>query len=83
MTDELLQSACTAREQAHAPYSEFKVGAAVRGESGRIFGGCNIDWFGHVENVLCPALALLSNLEEAVRDAGIRVATEFDNRTCW
>jgi cytidine deaminase len=32
-----------AMEMAHAPYSNFKVGAAVRGESGRLYGGCNVE----------------------------------------
>lgn len=45
MTDvaKLLAAARLAREQAYAPYSCFKVGAAVRSKTGRIFSGCNIE----------------------------------------
>ncbi|MBQ9766169.1 MAG: cytidine deaminase [Lachnospiraceae bacterium] len=39
----LLQAAKDAMEKAYAPYSSFKVGAAVLTEDGRIFGGCNIE----------------------------------------
>lgn len=31
------------REQAYAPYSGFKVGAAVRTATGRVFYGCNVE----------------------------------------
>jgi cytidine deaminase len=41
--DELVNAAVKAREQAYAPYSRFKVGAAVLGKSGRIYTGCNIE----------------------------------------
>lgn len=40
---ELLQAARAAREFAHAPYSRFRVGAAVRSLDGRIFAGCNVE----------------------------------------
>ncbi|PWC37421.1 cytidine deaminase [Azospirillum sp. TSO35-2] len=39
----LIEAARAARENAHAPYSKFKVGAAILGESGRIFAGCNVE----------------------------------------
>ena len=40
---ELLAVATTSRLNAYAPYSHFLVGAAVLGESGRIYGGCNVE----------------------------------------
>ncbi len=46
--EEMLSRAAAAREQAHAPYSGFKVGACLRSDDGRLFVGCN------VENVAYP-----------------------------
>jgi cytidine deaminase len=40
---ELIQLARAAREFAHAPYSKFYVGAALRAKDGRIFQGCNVE----------------------------------------
>ena len=45
---EMLRLAATARENAHAPYSGFKVGVCLRSGDGRLFAGCN------VENVSYP-----------------------------
>ena len=41
--DALISAAKQARENAHAPFSNFRVGAAVRAKSGRIFTGCNVE----------------------------------------
>ena len=43
MSRDLIEAAKAARLKAHAPYSKFLVGAAVRDEHGRVFGGCNIE----------------------------------------
>jgi cytidine deaminase len=39
----LLEAAQQAREAAYAPYSKFKVGAAVRTRAGNIYSGCNVE----------------------------------------
>ncbi|WP_026675163.1 cytidine deaminase [Alkalihalobacterium bogoriense] len=39
----LIEEAIKAREKAYVPYSNFKVGAAVKTKSGQIFHGCNIE----------------------------------------
>lgn len=39
----LLGAALDVRERAHAPFSGFKVGAAIRDANGRIFTGCNVE----------------------------------------
>lgn len=44
MTDsELMTAAEKACENAYAPYSEFKVGAALLTSDGRVFTGCNVE----------------------------------------
>lgn len=40
---DLAEAAKLARLKAHAPYSRFRVGAAMRDEQGRVFSGCNIE----------------------------------------
>lgn len=44
MTDkELLTCAVEAREMSYAPYSGFRVGAALLGKSGKVYTGCNVE----------------------------------------
>jgi cytidine deaminase len=40
---DLVEAALAARKKAHAPYSKFFVGAAMRDELGRVHAGCNIE----------------------------------------
>jgi cytidine deaminase len=42
-TKKLLVAARRARDKAYAPYSNFRVGAAVLASDGRIFTGCNVE----------------------------------------
>lgn len=42
-SDALIEAALAVRERAHAPFSRFKVGAAIEDENGRVFTGCNVE----------------------------------------
>ena len=41
--DDLFEAAKAAQSRAYAPYSHFKVGAAIRAASGTIYAGCNVE----------------------------------------
>lgn len=62
-TDELLDRARAVRAHAYAPYSRFRVGAAVQCRDGRIFTGCNVENASYgltacaERNALCAAVA--------------------------
>ena len=43
MNNDLINKAIEAREKAYAPYSNFKVGAALLTKDGKIYQGCNIE----------------------------------------
>lgn len=54
-----LKDAATAvRKNAHAPYSNFKVGAAVRAASGAVYVGCNVENVAYPEGTCAEAGAI-------------------------
>ena len=54
----LLQTARKVRENAHAPYSGFKVGAAIRAGSGQVYAGCNVENAAYPEGTCAEAGAI-------------------------
>lgn len=54
----LLAAATAVRENAYAPYSRFKVGAAIRAASGAIYSGCNVENVAYPEGTCAEAGAI-------------------------
>ncbi len=54
----LLDTARAVRENAHAPYSKFKVGAALRSTSGAVYAGCNVENVAYPEGTCAEAGAI-------------------------
>jgi cytidine deaminase len=54
----LLAAARAVREQAHAPYSRFKVGAALLDEQGRVHRGCNVENAAYPQGLCAEAAAV-------------------------
>lgn len=68
---ELMEAARAVRENAYAPYSEFKVGAAIRAASGAVYTGCNVENMAYPEGTCAEAGAIA-----AMVAAGETVLTE-------
>ncbi|WP_416236654.1 cytidine deaminase [Yoonia sp. 72] len=54
----LIDDARAVRENAYAPYSKFKVGAAIRSASGAIYTGCNVENVAYPEGTCAEAGAI-------------------------
>ena len=80
--DALITAATQSRENAHAAYSNFRVGAGLRATSGRIFGGCNVENATYGLTVCAERVAIFKAISEGERgfDA-IAVVTDTDSLT--
>lgn len=84
MSDEekLIAAARQAREHAHAPFSDFRVGAAVRTKSGRTFGGCNVENASYGLTICAERVAIFKAISEGEREfEAIAVVTDADALT--
>ncbi|MBV9307707.1 MAG: cytidine deaminase, partial [Acidobacteriaceae bacterium] len=78
----LVQAARAARERAHAPYSQFKVGAAMEDEDGRLFTGCNVESASYGLTLCAERVALFKAISEgAKRIQRIAVVADTDALT--
>ncbi len=58
MDDALFALARSAMDRAHAPYSNFPVGAAIRGAGGGLYGGCNVENAAYPQGCCAEASAI-------------------------
>ncbi len=78
----LIEAAREARKHAHAPFSHFHVGAALRGRDGRITGGCNIENASYGLTVCAERVAIFKAMSEGQREFdAIAVVTDADRLT--
>jgi len=72
---EWIDAALSAREQAYAPYSGYKVGAALLGKSGRIYLGFNIENAAYSATICAERAAFAAALTQGEREfEGIAIA---------
>jgi cytidine deaminase len=61
---ELIEAAKQARMRAFAPYSNFRVGAAVKTKNGKIFTGCNLESAAYSGTVCAERVAIWKAVSE-------------------
>ena len=80
MTDSLAETALAARENAHAPYSHFRVGAALEDATGRVHTGCNVENATYGLTLCAERVAVFKAISEGAR-AFRRIAIAADTDT--
>jgi cytidine deaminase len=78
--DPLIEAAREVRKRAHAPYSNFKVGAAIEDENGRVFTGCNVENASYGLSVCAERAAVLKAISEGAGKLK-RIAVVADTET--
>ena len=79
MKSDLIGQAAKARENALAPYSGFKVGAAITTPDGRVYTGCNIENVSYGLSICAERVALWKALSDGAHEfTKMAIVTEAD-----
>ena len=81
-SDALIAAALAARENAFAPYSKFRVGAAIEDTGGRIHTGCNVENSTYGLTICAERVAVFKAISEGVRKfRRVAIAADTDSLT--
>ena len=81
----LIDSARDAMEKAYAPYSRFSVGAAIRGASGRVYAGANVENAAYPQGQCAEASAIGAMIlggDRAIREVVVMGGKPGDGQLC-
>lgn len=79
----LVEAARRAREHAYAPYSNYKVGAALLTSNGALFTGCNVENAVYPATICAERVAMAKAMSEGERDfVALAVATHNGGMPC-
>jgi cytidine deaminase len=67
MQKEMLQIALAAQKNSHAPYSQKYIGAAIRMDDGKIYGGCNVENASYGGTVCAERIAVFKGISEGAK----------------
>ncbi len=76
---QLIAAACAARKHAHAPYSKFRVGAALLSADGRVFAGCNVENASYGLTICAERVALGNAIAQGAKSF-VAIAVVYDAR---
>ena len=79
MVEKLIDEAIRARQNAHAPYSRFQVGAALESADGRVFPGCNLENVSYGLTICAERVAIFKAVSGGCREF-LRLAVVADTQ---
>ncbi|HWM19631.1 MAG TPA: cytidine deaminase [Ilumatobacteraceae bacterium] len=68
---ELFDAALAVQANAHVPYSHFRVGAAVRSATGRVYVGCNVENAAYPQGLCAEASAIAAMVSAGDRELAV------------
>jgi len=81
--EELVAQASQVRERAYAPYSGYKVGAALLARSGRVYTGCNVENAVYPLSTCAERVAVVKAVSEGEREfVTLAVSTRNGGAPC-
>lgn len=81
----LLEKALAVRLNAHVPYSRFKVGAAIRAQSGAVYTGCNVENVAYPQGTCAEAgaiAAMVAGGDTAIAEVVVVADSEHPTTPC-